>query len=234
MFLTALQIANNLTVSGRRPFRIDDALGIRWLTAVDESNSQSNLRYVRVVNAHGARSPLMTVRPMNLDDVDRRIAYFHDSSDDFLLQLGVDRLLLPERQDWKENYRLDFERPIEERQGYGVMWLVDDEVVGWSNVDQINFGRQAFMHLHIADPNDRASGFGAHCVILAVRHFFQVLGLERIYCEPNALNVAPNRTLQRAGFRYEFSHIATPGQLNFEQATTRWVITGPPPLPTGR
>jgi RimJ/RimL family protein N-acetyltransferase len=106
--------------------------------------------------------------------------------------------------------------------------------VGWSNVDQINFGRQAFMHLHIADPNDRASGFGAHCVILAVRHFFQVLGLERIYCEPNALNVAPNRTLQRAGFRYEFSHMATPGQLNFEQATTRWVITGPPPLPTGR
>jgi RimJ/RimL family protein N-acetyltransferase len=186
------------------------------------------------VNPHGARSPLMTVRPMNLDDVDRRIAYFHDSSDDFLLQLGVDRLLLPEREDWKETYRLDFERPVEERQGYGVMWLVDNEVVGWSNVDQIDFGRQAFMHLHIADPNDRASGFGAHFVILAVRHFFQVLGLERLYCEPNAFNVAPNRTLQRAGFRYEFSHMATPGQLNFEQPTTRWVITGPPPLPTGR
>ncbi|WP_395155066.1 GNAT family N-acetyltransferase [Ilumatobacter sp.] len=186
------------------------------------------------MNADGALSPLMTVRPMDLDDVDRRIAYFHDSSDDFLRQLGVDRSLLPERKDWKETYRLDFERPIEERQGYGVMWLVDDEVVGWSNVDQIDFGRQALMHLHIADPDDRASGFGAHFVILAVRHFFQVLGLDRLYCEPNAFNVAPNRTLQRAGFRYEFSHMATPGPLNFEQATTRWVITGPLPLPTGR
>ncbi len=33
------------------------------------------------------------------------------------------------------------------------MWLVDDEVVGWSNVDQIDFGRQAFMHIHIAEPS---------------------------------------------------------------------------------
>ena len=102
----------------------------------------------------------MTVRPMNLADVDRRIAYFHDSSDDFLLQIGVDRLLLPEREDWKETYRLDFERPIEERQGYGVMWLVDDEVVGWSNVDQIDFGRQAFMHIHIAEPSPAEPGRG--------------------------------------------------------------------------
>ena len=79
----------------------------------------------------------MTVRPINLDDLDRRIAYFHDSSDDFLLQLGVDRLLLPEREDWKETYRLDFERPIEERQGYGVMWLVDDEVGGGDGATSI-------------------------------------------------------------------------------------------------
>lgn len=168
---------------------------------------------------------------MNLGDADRRIAYFHDASDDFLLRLGVDRALLPGREAWKETYRLDFERSIDERQGYGVMWLVDDEIVGWSNADHIDFASQAFMHLHIADPDIRASGLGAHFVILSVRHFFEALCLERLYCEPNAFNVAPNRTLQRAGFRYEFTHTTTPGQLNFEQAATRWVITGPPPLP---
>ena len=40
------------------------------------------------------------------------------------------------------------------------MWLVDDEVVGWSNVDQIDFGRQAFMHIHIAEPSPAEPGRG--------------------------------------------------------------------------
>ncbi len=164
---------------------------------------------------------------MTIDDVERRVSYFHDSSDEFLHQLGVDRSLLPERDAWSATYRADFERPIAEREGYGVMWLVDDEVVGWCNADRIEFGHQAFIHLHIVDPDDRACGLGARLLALAAREFFAVLQLERLYCEPNAFNTAPNRTLQRAGFTYEFTHIATPGPFNFEQTTTRWVLTDP-------
>lgn len=114
---------------------------------------------------------------MNLDDADRRIADFHDSNDDFLHQLGVQRSLLPRRDDWNETYRLDFERPIEERENYGVMWLADNEIVGWSNTDHIDFGDHAYMHLHIADPDNRASGHGTRFVTLAVQHFFEVLHL---------------------------------------------------------
>ncbi len=166
---------------------------------------------------------------MTLDDVDRRISYFHDADDDFLHHLGVDRSLLPDRDVWKESYRVDFDRSLAERDSYGVMWLVDDEVVGWCNTDRIDVGEQAYMHLHIADPENRAAGFGVHLVALSVRHFFDVLELERLYCEPHAFNTAPNRTLQRAGFKYEFTHITTPGPINFEQTTTRWIITEPPP-----
>ena len=51
-----------------------------------------------------------------------------------------------------------------------------------------------------------------------------MLGLPRLYCEPNAFNVAPNRTLQAAGFRYLFSRHTTPGGINFPQVATRWVL----------
>ena len=54
-----------------------------------------------------------------------------------------------------------------------------------------------------------------------------MLELRRLYCEPNAFNVAPNRTLQRAGFTYLFSHEAAPSSINFMQVTTRWVLDRP-------
>lgn len=165
---------------------------------------------------------------MTIDDAEMRISYFHDATDEFLRSLGVDRALLPDRVTWKERYQADFALPISERENYGVMWLVDDEPVGWCNTDHIDFGREAFMHLHIADPQNRASGLGADFVARSVRELFTALQLKRLYCEPNALNAAPNRTLQRVGFRYEFSHVATPGSINFEQVTTRWRIDEPP------
>jgi hypothetical protein len=46
----------------------------------------------------------------------------------------------------------------------------------------------------------------------------------KIFCEPNAFNVAPNRTLQKAGFKYLKTHKIVPGPLNFHQAVTRWMI----------
>ena len=53
---------------------------------------------------------------------------------------------------------------------------------------------------------------------------FERLKLKRLFCEPHAFNVAPNRTLQKAGFKYLKTHMTVPGPLNFHQAVNRWVI----------
>jgi RimJ/RimL family protein N-acetyltransferase len=83
------------------------------------------------------------------------------------------------------------------------------------------------MHLHIVDPALRREGLGVEYVRLSALTYFRVLGLQRLFCEPNAFNTAPNRTLQRAGFRYLLTHETKPGPINFFQTTTRWVLTGP-------
>jgi RimJ/RimL family protein N-acetyltransferase len=54
--------------------------------------------------------------------------------------------------------------------------------------------------------------------------YFRALQLKRLYSEPNAFNIAPNRTLQKAGFRYLKTHMTVPGPLNYHQAVTRWVM----------
>jgi len=166
----------------------------------------------------------LVVREMQLSEVGVRIDYFHDSSDDHLRTLGVDRALLLSREEWRSAYEEDGARPIEQRATYSLIWELDGEAVGFSSADRITFGQEAFMHLHVVRPDLRRRGLGARFVQISARHYFRALELERLFCEPNAFNVAPNRTLQRAGFRYLFTHEAQPGPMNFFQATTRWVL----------
>jgi RimJ/RimL family protein N-acetyltransferase len=80
------------------------------------------------------------------------------------------------------------------------------------------------MHLHIVASDHRNRGIGAQCLRKSVDIYFDVLKLKLLYCEPNAFNVAPNRTLQKAGFKYVKTHMTVPGPLNFHQAVNRWVL----------
>lgn len=164
---------------------------------------------------------------MQLAEVGVRIDYFHGASDEQLLKLGVERALLPPRQAWHEWYEADYARPIQQRENYSLLWLVDDEIVGFSSTDQISFGEQAFMHLHIVKPDRRRSGLGTQFVQQSTTTYFQVLQLQRLYCQPNAFNTAPNRTLQRAGFHYLFTAELAPSPINFLQPVTRWVLEEP-------
>lgn len=171
----------------------------------------------------GSASETLAVRPMRLDEVGIRIDYFHDSTDVELVRLGVDRALLPSRAEWYSFYERDYARPIAERENYLLVWLLDEEVVGFSSVDQIEFGAQAFMHLHIFESGHRGAGLGSRFVRLSARHYADVLQLRRLYCQPNAFNVAPNRALQRAGFKYLMTLETTPSAINGPQPVTRWI-----------
>jgi RimJ/RimL family protein N-acetyltransferase len=169
----------------------------------------------------------LSVREMPASAVGIRVDYFHDATDEYLTMLGVDRARLPERARWRRESELDCARPLAQRSMYAVLWELDDAPVGFSTADRIVLGEEAFLHLHLLEASRRAQGLGTAFVRLTVDHYLEVLGLQRIYSEPNALNTAPNRTLQRAGFRYLFSRECTPGPINFFQTVTRWVYERP-------
>ena len=179
----------------------------------------------------GTRSATSTlrVREMQLAEVGIRIGYFHEASDDYLRGMGVDRALLPSREAWRASYEADYARPVHERESYLLAWEMDDEIVGFSSADQITFGEEAFMHLHILHPDHRRSGMGTAFVRQSAAAYFRELELQHLYSQPNAFNVAPNRTLQRAGFRYVFTRPdMVPSTINYPQPMTRWVLQAPP------
>jgi RimJ/RimL family protein N-acetyltransferase len=164
------------------------------------------------------------VREMPLEDVGLRIKYFHDASDEYLMMLGVDRNLLPDPDAWWALHERDYARPLRERESYALLWELNTHPVGFSSLDHIVFGDHAFMHLHLLESRNRRRGLGTEFAKRSAQIYFQVFELQRLFCEPNALNAAPNRTLRRAGFEYLFGHETVPGPINFRQVTTRWVL----------
>jgi len=106
------------------------------------------------------------------------------------------------------------------------VWETNGEPVGYSTADKIRFGqrRSCTFISSMRCIGEPVRAFGAcerrsACTSISYR-------LDHLFCEPNAFNVAPNRTLQRAGFRYVKAHMTVPGLLNYHQAVTRWVIEG--------
>jgi RimJ/RimL family protein N-acetyltransferase len=166
----------------------------------------------------------LTVREMTVVETDLIIEYFYSSTPEHLETLGVDPTRLPNPESWRERLRHEFARPVEQRATIVVVWLSGDRPIGFSSSDKIAYGRQANMHLHVTDPERRNQGIGAECVRRSVDIYFERLKLKRLFCKPNAFNVAPNRTLQKAGFKYLKTHMTVPGPLNYHQAVTRWVV----------
>jgi len=173
------------------------------------------------------------VREMQLDEVGAVIDYFHGATPEHLELLGVDPTRLPAKAQWKQFYEYDYAQPRERRKGLLVLWQLDGKNLGFSSADKIKYGEEAYMHLHVFDPQSRKAGYGALCVRQSVGIYFELLALKRLLCEPNAFNAAPNRTLQKAGFRYVKTHMTVPGPLNFHQAVTRWVVEAPQSGDTG-
>ena len=166
----------------------------------------------------------LTVREMMSSEVNIIIQYFQNSTPEHLETLGVDPSRLPPAESWRERLQRECTLPIEQRTMMLVIWLSDDQPVGFSTSDKIRYGEQAHMHLHVTEPERRHQGTGVECVRRSADIYFERLKLKRLFCEPNAFNVPPNRTLQKAGFKYLKTHMTVPGPLNFRQAVTRWVM----------
>lgn len=162
---------------------------------------------------------------MTVDEIGLMVAYFRDADHDFLNSMGVDPSRLPKYDEWVGLVSEDMTLPINKRQFYYVVWELEGQPVGHSNINKVLYGQEAFMHLHLWDSSTRRSGNGAFFVNQSISLYFDVFKLKELYCEPYALNLGPNKTLPKAGFQLIKSYETTPGWLNFHQPVNRWLLT---------
>lgn len=159
-------------------------------------------------------------------DYERMIDYFLTADEAFLMGMGVDPKKLPQREAWLESLLLDHERGDGEKERSYLAWVYDGAPVGHSSINQIKLGEEAFIHLHLWVSGLRKKGLGTQFFAASAAEFMRVFRLKRLYSEPYAENVAPNRVLLKSGFRFIKRYRTVPGHINFEQDVNRYVLDG--------
>jgi RimJ/RimL family protein N-acetyltransferase len=169
-------------------------------------------------------APQISVRLAEESDYERIVDYFLSGDDAFLAGMGVDRSKLPPRTQWlkllKENHRAE----LEEKSFFYVVWELNSQAVGHSNINKIVFGQEAYTHLHMWKPDIRQSGLGYEFMRLSIPYYFNLFALRYLYCEPYSLNAAPNQTLKKLGFEFIRQYETVPGWISFPQPVNRWSL----------
>jgi RimJ/RimL family protein N-acetyltransferase len=167
----------------------------------------------------------LKVREIQEGDVDGLLSYWFNSDADYLADMGADIRKLPSRDEFLKSLMLQINSPIELKESYALIWFNGNKRIGHSNVNQIQFGKEATMHLHLWQSENRRAGMGAELVKKSLPFYFESLKLKKLICEPYALNAAPNKTLERVGFSFVKRYTTVPGYLNFEQEVNRWELS---------
>lgn len=167
----------------------------------------------------------ITVRQSKISDNENIVDYFLNSTKEFLVGMGVDINKLPTRKEWIDILDENSNLNINEKKIYYIIWLLDNQPVGHSNINKIVKDKEAFMHLHMWIKQKRQSGLGEQFLKKTIPYYFEIYNLTHLYCEPLASNVAPNRTLEKFGFELIGTYDTTPGWINFHQTVNRWCLT---------
>ncbi|MFM9907803.1 MAG: GNAT family N-acetyltransferase [Chitinophagaceae bacterium] len=167
----------------------------------------------------------VSVRELLQSDIELIANYWLGADKLFLTKMGVDTTKIPALDGWNKMLTEQLAQINSEKKSYCIIWVLNNIPVGHSNINKIVVGEEAFMHLHLWKDSTRRKGMGMSFVRMTLPYFFENYNLKNLYCEPYALNPAPNRTLKKIGFEFEKEYITTPGWLNFEQPVQRWVLS---------
>ncbi len=167
----------------------------------------------------------LSVRELQASDIAHIADYWAQASPDYLRGMGADAAKLPSREQFTAMLSEQLSQPYEAKKAYCTIWEADGQPIGHCNVNKIEFGESAYMHLHLWDGSIRQQGMGVELVKMSLSYFFKNLQLKRLFCEPYALNPAPNKTLKKAGFELVKEYVTTPGPINFEQPVKLWCLS---------
>ena len=92
-----------------------------------------------------------SVRDMRACEIELVVDYFSSADSVFLIGMGVDKSKLPGRKQWANKLSQEIN---EEKRCY-VAWLVNDKLVGHSNLSDIDSGNTASVHMHIWESQNR-------------------------------------------------------------------------------
>ena len=73
----------------------------------------------------------------------------------------------------------EIKKPYKVKEFYYIIWILDNQEIGHSNINNIDFVKSATMHLHLWNNDKRKSGLGLEFLRLTIPYYFINFKLEK-------------------------------------------------------
>jgi RimJ/RimL family protein N-acetyltransferase len=169
---------------------------------------------------------VLSVRPWK-DEVDAQnvVDYYLEKTDEEYLTMGIDKTKLLSKENWTKLLLTELQKNDKKNEKmFIVIWELDKKSIGHSMINDLEFGKFGFCHLHMWDSTQRKKGMGEYFMIESLKIFFEAFEFQEIFCTPKSTNPAPNKCLQKIGFQFIEKQIKTPGYIQFEQEVNLYSI----------
>ncbi len=167
----------------------------------------------------------INVRESQLTDIKKIVDYFLLASPIYLKGMGADPQKLPNRKVWINHIKKEWEMELVSKSIFYLIWELNGQAIGHSNLTNIRFQHEANMHLHMWHASDRNQGLGTECVRKSLKIYFSLFHLQTLICEPYDLNPTPVKTLLSLGFKHVSTYHCRPGSICFEQNVKRFELS---------
>ena len=168
---------------------------------------------------------ILTARELRQEDISLIGDYWASASPEYLHGMGADHKKMPTTEQFHTMLENQLAKPYPDKAGYATIWEINGTPAGHCNINNIKFQQEANMHLHMWQGQNRQKGMGATLVKKSLPFFFKNFELQRLICEPYALNPAPNKTLPKIGFEFIEKYQTVPGNINFSQEVNRYEMS---------
>ena len=136
----------------------------------------------------------------------------------------VDKTQLPSSSDLNARLTKLLDTPLPDRASDPLIWEVDSKAVGLTNLNAIERGKQADIHLHLFDPHSRGKGLGRRLFMMSVQKYFQRHGLAKIVCQPASANPGPTGLMRALEIPVARTYLTKPSMICFEHEVNRYEI----------
>jgi len=143
------------------------------------------------------RSHKGQIRAMREEDVPKLVAYWHESSPDYLVQMGVDLTKLSSREATERKFlgAIAGDGP---RKHVAMVVELDGRLIAYTNA-YVDDEQTGYPHVHVLDPELRRHGLARQLFATVIRLYFEHYKLRKLILQTNPENVGVNAMLQSFG-----------------------------------
>jgi RimJ/RimL family protein N-acetyltransferase len=137
----------------------------------------------------------VAVRDIEESDIDMFVRYWHQSGDDHLRYLNIDRDALGTPEETYERFRASIRTGDPDQQTVAfAITLDDDPVGGYFNLNRYS-PLENYPHFHVMDEDHRAMGGASACMPYGFELLFELFPIERMVLQTRTRVIAINKLL---------------------------------------